>query len=183
MSVVPISSRRSRASAAGRQRPSLLPVPNGAPTSGSAPATASRPTPISAARQSQAVATERPLLGRSSSRPRTGLFLTTTVALLGLAELLLALFPMLRVVVWGIGIVTALGAAAAGVMAAQGARGRGRPVWLLTGAAAGSILLGMLARGLPPVDRVNGPTFGRDDAGFVAAVVFFVLAAMIRVDG
>ena len=84
---------------------------------------------------------------------------------------------------WGIGIVTALGAAAAGVAAAQGARGRGRPVWLLTGAAAGSILLGMLARGLPSLDRANAPTFGRDDAGFVAAVVFFVLAATIRLDG
>ena len=100
-----------------------------------------------------------------------------------LAELFLALIPTFRVVMWGIGLLTALGAAAAGVAAAHGARGRARTVWLLTGAAAGSILLGMLARGLPSVDRAAAPTFGRDDAGFVAAVVFFVLAATIRLDG
>ena len=185
MSVVPISTRRSRANGVGRQRPSLLPVPSGAPSPASLArhGSAARPTPLPTTRPSQAVATDRPLLGRSASRPRTGLFLMTTVLLLGLAELLLALFPMLRVMVWGIGILTALGAAAAGVAAAQGARGRGRTVWLLTGAAAGSILLGMLARGLPSIESASAPTFGRDDAGFVAAVLFFVLAATIRLDG
>jgi GAF domain-containing protein len=129
------------------------------------------------------VATDRLIIGRTAGHPRTGLFLTAALMLLAVAELLLTLLPMLRVVIWGIGILTALGAAAAGVAAAQGARGRARTVWLLTGSAAGSILLGMLARGLPPVDRLVAPTFGRDDAGFVAAVAFFVLAATIRLDG
>jgi hypothetical protein len=121
------------------------------------PGTASRPIPIPATRASQAVATERPLFGRASSRPRTGLFLMMAVLLLVLAELLLALIPVLRVAMWGIGILTALGAAGAGVMAAQSARGRGRPVWLLTGAAAGPILLGCSRS---TAWCVNAPTFG-----------------------
>jgi signal transduction histidine kinase len=134
-------------------------------------------------RSSQAVAADRLLLGRATYGPRAGLFLTTMLTLLVVTELLLALVPVLRAVVWGIGLLTALGAAAAGVAAAHGARGRARSVWLLAGAASGSILLGMLARGLPPIDRSSGPTFGRDDAGFVVAVAFFVLAATIRLDG
>ena len=179
MSVVPISTRRARLNGLNRQRPSLTPVA----TPAASPGTDARPTPIAAARPSQAVASDRQVFGRAATRPRTGLFLMTAILLLALAELLLALFPMLRVMIWGIGILTALGAAAAGVAAAQGARGRARTVWLLTGAAAASILLGMLARGLPSVDRLSAPTFGRDDAGFVAAVAFLVLAATIRLDG
>jgi signal transduction histidine kinase len=102
---------------------------------------------------------------------------------LAVAELLLTLIPILRVIAWGIGLVTALGAAAAGVAAAHGARGRARTVWLLTGSASGSILLGMLARGLPAISPSATPTFGRDDAGFVAAVLLLILAATMRLDG
>jgi signal transduction histidine kinase len=112
-----------------------------------------------------------------------GLFLTSILGLLIAAELLLTVVPVMRAVTWGIGLVTALSAAAAGVAAAHGARGRARTVWLLTGSAAGSILLGMLARGLPTTSRLTGPTFGRDDAGFVAAVVLLITAAIIRLDG
>jgi signal transduction histidine kinase len=166
-----------------RQRPSLRAVPSEAPAPASPPSVSARPVPIPTVRPSQAVAADRSLLGRSSIGPRTGLFLTTALGLLVLAELFLALAPTFRVVMWVIGILTALGAVAAGVAAAQVAHGRGRTVWLLTGAAAGSILLGMLARGVPSVNPVATPMFGRDDAGFVAAVVFFVLAATIRLDG
>src|SRR5690606_2007837 len=112
-------------------RPSLLPVlpdePSELPPSGSASAAMPLPT----TRPSQAVVADRPLLGRPPSRPRIGLFLMTALLLLAVAELLLTLMPMLRVIVWGIGILTALGTAAAGVAAAQGARGRARTVWLV----------------------------------------------------
>jgi signal transduction histidine kinase len=183
MSVAPIPARRSRTNGVTRQRPALVPVPSDELSEAPADAIYPRATQTSAGRSSQAVVAERPLLGRTSERPRTGLFLMTAFGLLVLLELFLAMIPMLRVVIWGIGILTALGAAAAGVAAAQGARGRNRTVWLLTGAASASILLGMLARGLPPADRALGPTFGRDDAGFVAAVFLFVLAATVRLDG
>jgi len=132
----------------------------------------------------QAVASDRLTLGRVPNGPRTGLFLSYALGAVIVAELLLTFVPVLRVVAWGIGLATALGAAAAGVAAAHSARGRSRSVWLFTGAAAGSILLGMLARGAPPLDPSTAPpTFGRDDAGFVAAVAFFVLAAVLRLDG
>ena len=182
MSVVPISARRARLNGANRQRPSLLTVPNGEVSADAADASAVRSEAGIPPRASQAVA-DRTMAGRTAGRPRTGLFLLTVIVLLLAAEVLLALIPMLRVVTWGIGVLTALGAAAAGVSAAQAARGRARTVWLLTGAAAASLLLGMLARGLPPINQTVAPSFGRDDAGFVAAVFFFVLAAMIRLDG
>ena len=140
MSVAPISGRRSRLNgqhgplgASGtsgltsglngtvRSRPSLLAVPAEAPE----PSMPERTPPDRAegprradgrhdapVRANQAVAS---LLGRSTSRPRTGLFLMSALLLLALAELLLTLIPMLRVIVWGMGLVTALGAAAAGV--------------------------------------------------------------------
>jgi signal transduction histidine kinase len=132
----------------------------------------------------QAVALDRLTLGRISTGPRTGLFLTSALVLVAFSELLLTFIPVLRIVAWGVGLAAALGAAAAGVAAAQSSRGRARSVWLFTGAATGSILLGMLARGVPPLDpSAAPPTFGRDDAGFVAAVAFFVLAAVLRLDG
>lgn len=169
MSVAPAAPRRPRPASGTRARPPLAPVPaDGAP-----------PRP-GAAGASQAVAAERVAVSRAGSGPRTSLFLTSTLALVALTELLLAVVPVLRVAAWGIGVLTALGATAAGVAAAHGARGRARSVWLLAGAASGSILLGMLARGLP---AAGPPTFGRDDAGFVAAVAFFVLAATLRLDG
>ena len=174
MSVVPIAARRPRPNGATRTRPPLTALPNDE-QGGAGQAPAPRP--------SQAVVTERASLGRTSSRPRTGLFLASAVLFLIIAELLLLLIPFLRVLAWGIGLVTALGAAAVGVAAAHSARGRARTVWLLTGAASGSILLGMLARGLPAINPSAAPTFGRDDAGFVAAVLLFILAATIRLDG
>jgi len=156
----------------------LLAVPNTEPDG------QALPTPTTGTvRPSQAVVSDRLFLGRSSSHPTVGLFLTTVIATLLVSELLLTLIPVLRIVAWGMGLVAALGAAAAGVAAAHGARGRARTVWLLTGSASGSILLGMLARGLPASNPNVPPTFGRDDAGFVAAVLLFILAATIRLDG
>lgn len=178
MSVAPITARRPRQNGTVRPRPPLQSVPSDG-TSTAAPGS----PPAPAARPSQAVASDRQFLGRASTSPRVGLFLTSGIAFLLVSELLLTLIPLLRVVAWGIGLITALGATAAGVAAAHGARGRARTVWLLTGSAAGSILLGMLARGLPSMDRSAPPTFGRDDAGFVAAVLLFILAAVIRLDG
>ncbi|MFN8634691.1 MAG: ATP-binding protein [Chloroflexota bacterium] len=175
---MPAAPRRPRQNGSSGRRPSLMPVPG---ESGSA--NGSSPAPPLAPRNGLPAFADRQLFVRTSSSPRMGLFLTSVLGLLVLAELLLTVVPMLRAVAWGIGLVTALAAAAAGVAAAHGARGRSRTVWLLTGSSAGSILLGMLARGLPTVDRGIGPTFGRDDAGFVAAVVLLVLAAIIRLDG
>jgi signal transduction histidine kinase len=150
-------------------------------------ASASRPapfTPMMASSSVQAVAVDRLTLGRVATGPRTGLFLTVALLFVTITELLLAFVPLLRVIAWGVGLVAAFGAAAAGVAAAHGARGRARSVWMLTGAASGSILLGMLVRGVPSLGPVLAPpTFGRDDAGFVVAVAFFVLAAMLRLDG
>jgi signal transduction histidine kinase len=176
MSVVPISTRRPRQNGTVRPRPPLTAVPSEG-TSGVVPTSAPPP------RLNQAMVSERGPAGRTSGRPRTGLFLASAALFLVVAELMLTLMPILRVVAWGIGLVTALSAAAAGVAAAHGARGRARTVWLLTGSASGSILLGMLARGLPAISPSATPTFGRDDAGFVAAVLLFILAATIRLDG
>jgi signal transduction histidine kinase len=164
---------------ATQPRPPLAPVPQDE-------SPIARPTPFVPASPSpaQAVAVDRLTLGRVATGPRTGLFLTAALLFVAVCELLLALIPFLRVMAWGVGLAAALGAAAAGVAAAQGARGRSRSVWLLTGAATGSILLGMLVRGVPSLDKMMvPPTFGRDDAGFVAAVAFFVLAAILRLDG
>ena len=178
MTVAPAQPRRPRQNGVVRPRPAL--VPAGGDAARAMPPSAAA---AASARVSQAVASERPLIGRATNGPRTGFFLLTTLGLLLVAELILAIIPILRVAAWGIGLLTALGAAGAGVAAAHGARGRSRSVWLLTGAASGLIMLGMLARGLPVLDRPVEPTFGRDDAGFVAAVVFFILAAIIRLDG
>ncbi|MGE3269520.1 MAG: GAF domain-containing protein, partial [Chloroflexota bacterium] len=178
MSAAPVAPRRPRQNGNGRFRPPLTPVTPDAPNQEVPVAVGPQP-----ARPSQAVASERSPLGRVVTGPRTGLFLLTAVGLLLVAEFVLWLIPFLRILAWGIGLVTAVGAAMAGVAAAHGARGRARKVWLLTGAASASILLGMLARGLPSLDPTTAPTFGRDDAGFVMAVIFFVLAATIRLDG
>src|SRR5688572_21553256 len=101
MSVVPIAARRPRQNGTIRPRPPLQSVP-----SDGASAAALGSTPAPAPRPNQAVASDRQLLGRASTSPRVGLFLTSGFAFLLVSELLLTLIPLLRVVAWGIGLVT-----------------------------------------------------------------------------
>jgi signal transduction histidine kinase len=182
MSVAPISARRPRPGGVVRPRPPLAAVPPPLPEVEDELMAGAPAMPGPATRPSQAVMSERPADLRAGTGPRFGFVLGTTLGLLIAVELVLWLIPFARVLAWGIGLLTALGAVAAGVAAAHGARGRARKVWLLTGAASASILLGMLARGLPSLDR-TATSFGRDDAGFVVAVGFFILAATIRLEG
>jgi len=160
MTVAPAQPRRPRQNGVVRPRPAL--VPAGGDAARAMPPSAAA---AASARVSQAVASERPLIGRATNGPRTGFFLLTTLGLLLVAELILAIIPILRVAAWGIGLLTALGAAGAGVAAAHGARGRSRSVWLLTGAASGLIMLGMLARGEagsePAAGAAGAPLFCR----------------------
>src|SRR5690348_13621067 len=100
MSVVPISTRRPRQNGTIRPRPPLTTVPSDS-TNGASPVPASAPPP----RSNQAIASERSQPGRTSGRPRTGLFLASAVIFLVVAELLLTLIPILRVIAWGIGLV------------------------------------------------------------------------------
>ncbi|MCC6179330.1 MAG: GAF domain-containing protein [Chloroflexi bacterium] len=176
MSVAQVSVRRPRGNGALRPRPPLPPPGEAVPiTRAGGGGSGGPPT--------QAVAAERLALGRVAASPRAGLVLGSTFGLIVLTEAVLALVPFLRLVVWGLTVLTALGASVAGLMAAHAARGRAQPTWLLVGAATGSIFLGMLARWVPARDVVAPPAFGRDDAGFVAAVLFFVIAATVRVAG
>ncbi len=164
-----------------------LPVPLRRPEPPKAPARARLTfpanTPIQGRPKIQAVATDRRSLGHAAAQPSAGTVVGGTVAVAITAELLLALVPSLRVMVWVGCLVFAGGAVVCGLMAAHAARSRFGPSWLLAGAAAASILLGMLARGRQSFDPLAAaPSFGRDDAGFVIAVAFFLAAATIRLD-
>ncbi|HYU19925.1 MAG TPA: ATP-binding protein [Chloroflexota bacterium] len=181
MSVAHAPARRGRRGVAGRVRP-LVPT-------GIADLRAKGSPPARLARESahlpvQAIAADRLAAGRASAQPRAGLVVGVAIAVVLGLEALLALLPGLRPIAWGACLVVALGAAMAGVCAAHAARARTRLTWLLAGAAAALILVGMLARGYQSFDPAAGPAaFGRDDAGFVAAVVFFLVAALARLDG
>ena len=132
----------------------------------------------------QAVAADRFAAGRAAAQPSAGAVVGWVAGLAVGLEVALALLPALRPVAWGACLLVAVGAALSGLAAAHVARTHHRPTWLLTGAAAASILLGMLARGPQSFDPTAGePTFGRDDAGFVVAVAFFLMAATVRLDG
>lgn len=99
-------------------------------------------------------------------------------------ETMLALAPALRIVVWLVCLACAFAAAVGGVSAAYVARAHHRVAWLLAGVAAAAILFGMLTRGPGSFDPASGPpAFGRDDAGFVVAVAFLLMAATVRLDG
>ena len=132
----------------------------------------------------QAISADRLAAGRASAQPSAGLVLGSALTLLLVGELALALAPSLRPFTWAACVVAAFVAAVGGVAAGYVARTRSRLAWLLAGTAATSILLGLLARGFRSFDPTAGAaSFGRDDAGFVAAVSFFLMTATARLDG
>ena len=142
-------------------------------------------TPL--ASSAQAVFTDRGPTSRGLAQPRAeGLLglLAFAAVLVAVLEAVLAVAASPRPVAWAACVVLAFGAAVAGVVAAHTTRTHTRGAWLLTGAAAASIMLGMLARGYQSFDPGSGqPSFGPDDAGFVAAVAFFLAAATARLEG
>ncbi|MBA2448392.1 MAG: GAF domain-containing protein [Chloroflexi bacterium] len=160
------------------------------PTVGASPEPA--PTPV------QAIAADRLAAGRASAQPRAGAVIGLGVALAVGLEVLVALVPAARPILWWACLLAAFFAAVAGVLASQAgpaasptpghfqweARVHSRLAWLLAGAAAASILFGLLARGPRSFDPAFGAAaFGSDDAGFVMAVAFFLMAATVRLDG
>jgi signal transduction histidine kinase len=98
-------------------------------------------------------------------------------------EALLLLAPPLRLFAWVACLVCAFAAAVGGISAAYVGRTRHRPAWLLAGVASAAILFGVLSRGPGSFNPNSGPpVFGQEDAGFVVAVAFLLMAATVRLD-
>jgi signal transduction histidine kinase len=153
---------------------------------------ADEPAARRARASNQAVAANRLAVGRTSAQPRAGPVLASragpvlawSVCLAIVLEGLLALSPVLRPIAWAICLLVAAFATLAAIWAMAAARSPTRLAWLLAGCAALSILFGMVGRGPQSFDPSAGPpSFGKDDAGFVLAVAFFLIAATVRLVG
>ncbi|MFN8523806.1 MAG: ATP-binding protein [Chloroflexota bacterium] len=153
---------------------------------GSAGATAAQQQPPRAAAPARAQAVDREREAASSPVRRATFPLAVAWIIVGIlaVEAALALVAPLRAVVWVLSIVAGLAATAVSVRAAMASRSALSLSWLFIAGAAISIALGTLIRGAQGFDpRQASLTFGRDDAGFVVAVGFFLVAAVARVDG